>query len=154
MINLRRKVKVEDQKQLNVLIITLKVLCFPWCCFFLSTRGKQVTFFATIHKQSQDHQLLDFPARCTLHAARCTLCAFSMRSLWFVYSRCLRPLQYFFITRRDDFCLRCWVRSKPRLTDGLSLIPCRRGFSWSSHYLHYWQGLFFRSGFGWRGFQR
>ena len=71
MINLRRKVKVEDQKQLNVLIITLKVLCFPWCCFFLSTRGKQVTFFATIHKQSQDHQLLDFPARCTLHAARC-----------------------------------------------------------------------------------
>ena len=149
MINLRRKVKVEDQKQLNVLIITLKVLCFPWYCIFCLHGANKLLFLQLFTSKAKTTSYLTF-----LHAARCTLCAFSMRSLWFVYSRCLRPLQYFFITRRDDFCLRCWVRSKPRLTDGLSLIPCRRGFSWSSHYLHYWQGLFFRSGFGWRGFQR
>ena len=37
----------------------------------MSTRSKQVTFFATGHKQNQDHPLLDFPARCVRF--RCVL---------------------------------------------------------------------------------
>lgn len=153
-ITLCRILKVEGKSKLfnNYWKCSCASLCAAFFASILFSKKSPVSmeqtsyFFATGHEQNQDLTLLVFPARCARF--RCVLCDL------FALSRCSRPLQYFFITRRDDFCLGCWVRSTPRLTDGFSLIPCRRGFSWASHYLHYWTGLFFTSGFCWHAFQR